>query len=65
MVTEVCFERKIMLCHSSDPPPSSWEGGSKFWLPPPEGGIWKIKKGGGSMTQEHVFLKEGVDTLPV
>ena len=32
----------------------------KFWLPPPWvgwGGIWKIKKRGGSMVQGQVFLK--------
>ena len=30
------------------PPPSPLfkEGGSKFWLPPPEWGIWKIRKRG-------------------
>ena len=31
----------------------------KFRLPPPEGGIWKIKKGGGSMVQGQVLLKWG------
>ena len=32
----------------------------KFWLPPPWvgwGGIWKIKKRGGSVVQGQVFLK--------
>ena len=33
--------------------------------PPPEGGIWKIKKRGGSMVQGQRFLKEGgTDTFP-
>ena len=52
--------------HSSDPtlpPPAPFkkEGGSKFRLSPPEGGIWKIKKGGGSMVQGQVLLKERGD----
>ena len=33
--------------------------GSKFWLPPLEGGSEKLKKGGGSMVQGQVFLREG------
>ena len=43
------------------PPPLFLKGGSKFWLPPPErgGGIWKTKKGGGSMVRGRVFLKRG------
>ena len=43
------------------PPPSPQfqsGGGSKFWLPPPpERGIWKIRKGSGSMVQGQVLLK--------
>ena len=40
--------------HSSPPP---LESGSKFWLPPPEGG---------SMVQGQVFLKGGgADTFPI
>ena len=34
-------------------------GESKFEIPPPEGETWKIKKGGGSILQMQVFLKEG------
>ena len=37
----------------------AFQGGSKVWLPPLEGGIWKIKKRGGSMVQGQVFLKGG------
>ena len=35
-------------CHNSDRLPFLRRGGgiSKFWLPSPEGGTWKIKKGG-------------------
>ena len=38
-----------------------------IWIPPPpEGGIWKIKKRGGSMVQRQHFLKEGgADTFPI
>ena len=37
------------------------DGRSKFWLPPFEqgGGIWKIKKGDGSMVQGQVLKVEG------
>ena len=44
--------------HSLDPP--FLKGGSKFWLPPPEGQeSEKLKKGGGSMVQGQVLLKGG------
>ena len=47
------------MLHSSDLRPFL-KGGSKFWLPPPEEGIWKIKNGGGgSMVQGQVFIKGG------
>ena len=36
-------------------PPPFW----LFWLPHPEGGHEKLKKGGGSMVQGQVFLKAG------
>ena len=56
------------------------EGRSKFWFPPTEGGIWKIKKrawkygagaglykGGRSTVQGQVFIKGGggADTFPI
>ena len=44
--------------HSLDPSPFL-KGGSKFSLPPAEGGDWKIKKRGISMVQGQVFLKGG------
>ena len=47
---------------SDTPPPFFFKrgGGSKFLLPPLEGdGIWKLKKGVGSMVQGQVYLKGG------
>ena len=56
------FGIKMIIVRS--PPLFSKGGGSKFWLPPTEGGIWKIKEGGGNMVQGQVFLKaEGRPTL--
>ena len=41
--------------------PSLFKGvGGKFWLPHPEGEIWKIKKRGESIVQRQVFLKGGL-----
>ena len=34
-------------------------GGSKFWLSSPEGGIWKINKGGWKYGAEAGLLKWG------
>ena len=53
------YTKLAFTLHSLDPP-----------LPPPfflKGGIWKIKKGGGSMVQGQVFLKGGggADTFPI
>ena len=41
------------------PPHPFLTEGSKFLLPPSEGGSEKLKKGGGSMVQGQFFLKEG------
>ena len=41
----------------SPPPPSFKGGGRKFWLAPPKGVHWKIKKGGWIIVQGQVFLK--------
>ena len=60
----------VWRLHSSEPPPLTplplFNGGSKFWLPPPgEGGqSGKLKKGGGSMVQGQVLLIGGADTFP-
>ena len=49
--------------HSSDPP---WflKEGSKFWLPPPEGGSKKLKKGVEVWCRAGL-LKRGADTVPI
>ena len=52
-----------LLTHSSDLPPALK---SKFWLPPPEGGIWKIKKRGWKYGAGAGPLKRGeADTFPI
>ena len=58
--------------HGLDPLPflKGWgggggEGGSKFWLPPLEGGIWKIKKTGWKYGAGVGLLKNGTDTFPI
>ena len=35
------------------------KGGVKFWLPPPDGGKYELKKGGGTIVERQAFLKGG------
>ena len=44
----------LPLCHHSSDPPS------KFWLPPPKGGIWKILKSGWNYGAGAGLLKRGL-----
>ena len=50
-----------LVIHSLGPSPFL-KGGSKFRLPPPKGGIWKIKKGGLKYGTRAGLLKRGADT---
>ena len=59
-------ESCLAICHlrssivwTSPPPPVFLKGGSKFWLPPLDGGIWKIKKRGWKYGVGAGLLKRG------
>ena len=55
---------KLLSCIVQTPLPSIFlrMGGGEIWLPPPDGGSGKLKKGGGSTVQGQVFLKgEGLE----
>ena len=63
-----------LTVYNPPPPPPFLKGESKFWLPLSKGQggggrgggwFWKIQKGGGSMVQGQVFLREGAGTFPV
>ena len=47
------------------PPPPFLKGGVNFHYLPWRGDFEKLKKGGGSMVQGQVFLKDGGWTLPI
>ena len=53
------------ITRSSDPPPLFKEGGVNFSYLPQHGGLWKIKKAGGSMVQGQVFLKGEGRLFPI